>query len=1425
MADLDLSLSDALTDSVPQSGTENMVQRDFVAALEAETFEDQVGETVGKTDYIPLLDKDEKRDAGSAVTPGGQVAAQRPEPQGEVRPRSTGQQVFSTDFMSGPVTMSGFGDQWDTQPFTPQMQDNSLMSAHPGYCCFSQPGMMKMEVGVAPLQTERTPSIAEPQKPPASLATEGLAPASPASAAGVLVDPWEGEGGLRTDLPFTPSVSTVISRHASQLAGSPQEPPDPQWGHRQGPGAGEERENEAADRKQQKKKKKRRPREEVYDLLETRGPADPHGPQAENTPPTDAPHRVSPRREGGWEREDGGRSGGRGKRGKSRKKVPEEWGVPQEPLVSPPGSRPQEVAADPLTPPLACPQAAESPAHDMRDPLVCLSGDSPSFSLEDGLIPGVPPSLTQDLLSLTASFPPPTLGSEPVLISPIAMSPGLGAGSSPKQTLLQPLGLETPFSVGVVDSPVAPCVVAGVPSMEKAEEGLSLLPSDLFGADTSVSADKEELPYSPEGVQAESEPIEKAVPVLEPSFISSVKESHEEDVVVPSIPSPPKEAPVASLTALHPGSPTGEAIPTPSSSETPSEDTIDPSTGSPLTPTEGAFPPQDAPFTPLHYEEPTSPGGKAGPGPTLPEEHPQDTSALSPVSSPKDKPLSSPKELKEARGQKQKQPKKSRSASAKSPTTPEAKQPPSVTPPALSPVTPSAPPLFSLNSELNPSAPPFFPNFPENQEHPVQGGEDEGGLADPLALEVVKTEKEGKLDKVERMDNSQKVENFDMFDKKDKTEKTDMMEKTDKAESVGKQEKEKVDKVEKVDTLEKVEKTEKAEKTDKQEKMDKAEKTDKLEKEEKAQKMEKDEKVDKVEKAEKDEKVDKVEKTEKDQKVDKDKVEKTEKDQKVEKDKVEKKEKDEKVDKDKVEKAEKDEKAAKVEKAEKDEKVDKDKAEKETQDKAQKAEKPEKKDAAEKTDKATKPGDKPEKTGKVAGKSPAANGISAAPTKDLTSPDKKTKPAAGSAKPSSAKPRPSSLSTGSAAPKRPTPTSNSSSTAPSKKSPIPKATTPTTGTKRPPSAASRPPTTTATSREVKPKTAEARTTERRPPVPKANATGTTPAATSKNGSSATDTTKPAGAPRVPLASRTSTSAPTPRRSTAAKTDSKPGEVKKSSTLKTTPADSTRPRTNPSRSPATISSSLVASTAATRARAAKPSTPSVPEKKPPVPRAPRPSAAPAKASSRPGTAPLPDIRNIRSKIGSTDNMKHQPGGGKVSAAQGRTDTLAQGSLSKETSQGKVQIVNKKLDFSHVTSRLGSKDNIKHVPGGGNVQIMNKKVDVSKVTSKCGSKVNIKHKPGGGDVKIESHKVNFKDKAQSKVGSMDNVSHEPGGGHIKAEGAQETAEGNVAPSSGDPAPVPAGRAAQENGVKEGAPCGEGEGLRDPQGLDSRIPETSI
>ncbi|XP_018582049.1 microtubule-associated protein 2 isoform X3 [Scleropages formosus] len=124
-------------------------------------------------------------------------------------------------------------------------------------------------------------------------------------------------------------------------------------------------------------------------------------------------------------------------------------------------------------------------------------------------------------------------------------------------------------------------------------------------------------------------------------------------------------------------------------------------------------------------------------------------------------------------------------------------------------------------------------------------------------------------------------------------------------------------------------------------------------------------------------------------------------------------------------------------------------------------------------------------------------------------------------------------------------------------------------------------------------------------------------------------------------------------------------------------------------------------------------------------------------------PLPDLKSVKSKIGSTDNMKYQPKG------------------------GQILILNKKLDFSHVQSKCGSKDNLKHSPRGGNVQIQTKKIDLSHVTSKCGSLDNIHHRPGGGNVRIESVRLDFKEKAQAKVGSLENAHHIPGGGNITIE----------------------------------------------------------
>ncbi|XP_058862524.1 microtubule-associated protein 2-like isoform X2 [Acipenser ruthenus] len=106
------------------------------------------------------------------------------------------------------------------------------------------------------------------------------------------------------------------------------------------------------------------------------------------------------------------------------------------------------------------------------------------------------------------------------------------------------------------------------------------------------------------------------------------------------------------------------------------------------------------------------------------------------------------------------------------------------------------------------------------------------------------------------------------------------------------------------------------------------------------------------------------------------------------------------------------------------------------------------------------------------------------------------------------------------------------------------------------------------------------------------------------------------------------------------------------------------------------------------------------------------------------APMPDLKNVKSKIGSIDNIKHQPGG------------------------GKVQIVHKKIDVSNVSSKCGSKDNIRHKPGGGNVEIKKEKLDF-KVQSKIGSLDNIGHVPGGGQKRIETHKLSFRETAKART----------------------------------------------------------------------------
>uniref|UniRef100_A0A8C3IWW1 Microtubule-associated protein n=1 Tax=Chrysemys picta bellii TaxID=8478 RepID=A0A8C3IWW1_CHRPI len=211
--------------------------------------------------------------------------------------------------------------------------------------------------------------------------------------------------------------------------------------------------------------------------------------------------------------------------------------------------------------------------------------------------------------------------------------------------------------------------------------------------------------------------------------------------------------------------------------------------------------------------------------------------------------------------------------------------------------------------------------------------------------------------------------------------------------------------------------------------------------------------------------------------------------------------------------------------------------------------------------------------------------------------------------------------------------------------------------------------------------------------------------------SATQTQKsPANATRIPA--KTPTAPKTPPNAAGRKEQRKPP----------TPAAKSE-KGEPAKSGDRSGYSSPGSPGTPGSRSRTPSLPTPPNREPKkvaVVRTPPKSPASAKSRLQTSTAPMPDLKNVRSKIGSTENLKHQPGG------------------------GKVQIVYKPVDLSHVTS-------------------------------KCGSLGNIHHKPGGGQVEVKSEKLDFKEKVQSKIGSLDNITHVPGGGNKKREKGKDDERG--------------------------------------------------
>ncbi|XP_063465202.1 microtubule-associated protein 4 isoform X8 [Symphalangus syndactylus] len=454
------------------------------------------------------------------------------------------------------------------------------------------------------------------------------------------------------------------------------------------------------------------------------------------------------------------------------------------------------------------------------------------------------------------------------------------------------------------------------------------------------------------------------------------------------------------------------------------------------------------------------------------------------------------------------------------------------------------------------------------------------------------------------------------------------------------------------------------------------------------------------------------------------------------------------------------------------------------------------------------------------------NDITTPPNKELPpSPEKKTKPLAttqpAKTSTSKAKTQPTSL------PKQPAPTTIGGLN----KKPMSLASglVPAAPPKRPAVASARP--SILPSKDMKPKPiADAKAPEKR-----ASPSKPASAPASRSGSKSTQTVAKTTTATAVASTGPSSRSPSmllPKKPTAIKTEGKPAEVKKM-TAKSVPADLSRPKsisTSSMKKTITLSGTApAAGVAPTRVKAtpmpSRPSTtPSIDKK----PTSAKPSSTTPRLSRLATNASAPDLKNVRSKA-KVEKKTEAAATTRKPESNAVTKTAGPIASAQKQPAGKVQIVSKKVSYSHIQSKCGSKDNIKHVPGGGNVQIQNKKVDISKVSSKCGSKANIKHKPGGGDVKIESQKLNFKEKAQAKVGSLDNVGHLPAGGAVKTEGGGSEAPLCPGPPAGEEPAISeaapeAGAPTSASGLNGHPTLSGGGDQREAQTLDSQIQETN-
>lgn len=445
----------------------------------------------------------------------------------------------------------------------------------------------------------------------------------------------------------------------AQFPISPDDMPD-NWPSRESTAyaGGDEREGEGSDRKQKKKKKRRQKEEGAYEQLESRGHTEVQV-QGESTPSTEEfYHRIGPRRdrgEGGWE-EQLGKSGGRGKKGKSRKKIPEEWGVMAEPFV------PACAATSQITEEVMMDLGSSVKVHPEASFADMDTNQSPwkKEVYQDEVL--VPSPLSKDLFPLTATP-----------INPLVLNSELNATAAP-------------FTM---PSTTNNATLGSQPMTSQPGDSFDLL-MDTEYASIGHSSQAASLPLSPESEAMGDDIVDSGMFDNTSSLQEAcVQGMAEEDT-----------SPFSPATQSSPGhSPGGEVL----------------ASAPPLSPSNTSWLLNDSQmnssselfdFSDMSTSSHPIPLGLSF-----------DTPSPAPLRSPKTTAQEfHPKDAKSAQKQFKKSHSSSSSSSVKSPTSPGEKK----FPPQAPVISPSSPPLVSPlavpGSGLNPSAKPFFPSFADSIE-------------------------------------------------------------------------------------------------------------------------------------------------------------------------------------------------------------------------------------------------------------------------------------------------------------------------------------------------------------------------------------------------------------------------------------------------------------------------------------------------------------------------------------------------------------------------------------------------------------------------------------------------------------------------------------------------------------------------------------